>query len=124
MTTVATSTVNIIGFFIIIRGFSFTNDCFKLSITCSFGNKEADLLSFISSLIQYYKRMKQSYNRSDFHFAGFHGLSEQLYEYTSCAANNGSGFEGLGDNTYFWNYTCGIGLQCAGTFRNEFFLCQ
>jgi len=30
---------------------------------------------------------------------GFHGLSEQLYEYTSCAANNGSGFEGLGDNT-------------------------
>ena len=23
------------------------------------------------------------------------------------AANNGSGFEGLGDNTYFWNYTTG-----------------
>ncbi len=41
---------------------------------------------------------------------GFHGLSEQLYEYTSCAANNGSGFEGLGDNTYFWNWTCGIVL--------------
>ena len=41
---------------------------------------------------------------------GFHGLSEQLYEYTSCAANNGSGFAGLGDNTYFWNYTCGIVL--------------
>ena len=38
---------------------------------------------------------------------GFHGLSEQLYEVTSCAANNGSGFEGLGDNTYFWNYSCG-----------------
>jgi len=38
---------------------------------------------------------------------GFHGLSEQLYEYTSSAANNGSGFEGLGDNTYFWNWTCG-----------------
>lgn len=37
----------------------------------------------------------------------FHGLSEQLYEFTSCAANNGSGFEGLGDNTYFWNYSCG-----------------
>ena len=35
----------------------------------------------------------------------FHGLSEMLYEYTSCAANNGSGFEGLGDNTMFWNYT-------------------
>lgn len=40
----------------------------------------------------------------------FHGLSEMLYEYTSCAANNGSGFEGLGDNTYFWNWTCGIVL--------------
>ena len=38
---------------------------------------------------------------------GFHGLSEQFYEFTSCAANNGSGFEGLGDNTYFWNYACG-----------------
>lgn len=40
----------------------------------------------------------------------FHGFSEMLYEYTSCAANNGSGFEGLGDNTYFWNFTCGIVL--------------
>lgn len=40
----------------------------------------------------------------------FHGLSEMLYEYTSCTANNGSGFEGLGDNTYFWNWTCGIVL--------------
>ncbi len=41
---------------------------------------------------------------------GFHGLSEMLYEYTSSAANNGSGFEGLTDNTWFWNYTCGIVL--------------
>lgn len=40
----------------------------------------------------------------------FHGLSEMLYEYTSSAANNGSGFEGLGDNTFFWNWTCGIVL--------------
>ena len=40
----------------------------------------------------------------------YHGLSEMLYEYTSCAANNGSGFEGLGDNTWFWNYSCGIVL--------------
>ncbi len=30
---------------------------------------------------------------------GFHGYSEMLYEYTSSSANNGSGFEGLGDNT-------------------------
>lgn len=41
---------------------------------------------------------------------GFHGLSEMLYEFTSCAANNGSGFEGLGDNTPFWNFACGIVL--------------
>lgn len=41
---------------------------------------------------------------------GFHGLSESLYEYTSSAANNGSGFEGLADNTWFWNYSCGIVL--------------
>ena len=40
----------------------------------------------------------------------FHGLSEMLYEYTSAAANNGSGFEGLGDNTYFWNFTTGLVL--------------
>jgi len=36
---------------------------------------------------------------------GYHGFSEMLYEYTSSAANNGSGFEGLGDNNPFWNIT-------------------
>lgn len=41
---------------------------------------------------------------------GYHGLSEMLYEFTSSAANNGSGFEGLGDNTWFWNFSCGIVL--------------
>lgn len=41
---------------------------------------------------------------------GFHGLSEMLYEYTSSSANNGSGFEGLGDNTWFWNFTTGLAL--------------
>lgn len=41
---------------------------------------------------------------------GFYGLSEMLYEFTSVAANNGSGFEGLGDNTWFWNFSCGIVL--------------
>jgi len=38
----------------------------------------------------------------------YHGFSEMLYEYTSSAANNGSGFEGLGDNNAFWNITTGI----------------
>ncbi len=41
---------------------------------------------------------------------GFHGFSEMLYEYTSSAANNGSGFEGLGDNNPFWNISTGIVL--------------
>ncbi|MGF7050512.1 K+-transporting ATPase ATPase A chain [Paenibacillus sp. DS2015] len=38
----------------------------------------------------------------------FHGISQVLYEFTSSAANNGSGFEGLGDNTPFWNISTGI----------------
>ena len=40
--------------------------------------------------------------------SGFHGLTQVVYEYTSSAANNGSGFEGLGDNTPFWNITTGL----------------
>lgn len=41
---------------------------------------------------------------------GFHGFSEILYEYTSSSANNGSGFEGLGDNTLWWNISTGFVL--------------
>jgi len=41
---------------------------------------------------------------------GPHGFSEMLYEFTSAAANNGSGFEGLGDNTPFWNITTGMAM--------------
>jgi len=41
---------------------------------------------------------------------GFHGFSQMLYEYTSSAANNGSGFEGLGDNTLWWNISTGFVL--------------
>ncbi|MBC8609865.1 potassium-transporting ATPase subunit KdpA [Massilimaliae timonensis] len=40
----------------------------------------------------------------------FHGLSQVLYEYASSAANNGSGFEGLADNTLFWNITAGLAM--------------
>ncbi|MDG2799926.1 potassium-transporting ATPase subunit KdpA, partial [Vibrio parahaemolyticus] len=39
---------------------------------------------------------------------GFHGLTQVVYEYTSSAVNNGSGFEGLGDATTFWNITTGL----------------
>ncbi len=41
---------------------------------------------------------------------GFHGLSQVLYEFSSSAANNGSGFEGLSDNTVFWNITTGLAM--------------
>ncbi|MBU1188215.1 MAG: potassium-transporting ATPase subunit KdpA [Gammaproteobacteria bacterium] len=41
---------------------------------------------------------------------GFHGLSQVLYEYTSAFANNGSGFEGLGDDTPWWNVSCAVAL--------------
>ncbi|MCL1464137.1 potassium-transporting ATPase subunit KdpA [Argonema galeatum] len=41
---------------------------------------------------------------------GFHGISQVVYEYTSAAANNGSGFEGLGDGTMWWNLSTSISL--------------
>jgi K+-transporting ATPase ATPase A chain len=41
---------------------------------------------------------------------GYHGFSEMLYEFTSSSANNGSGFEGLGDNTPWWNISTGVVL--------------
>lgn len=41
---------------------------------------------------------------------GFHGISQVFYEYTSAFANNGSGFEGLGDGTYWWNLSCALVL--------------
>ncbi len=39
---------------------------------------------------------------------GHHGLTQVLYEYASSAANNGSGFEGLADNSVFWNISTGL----------------
>ncbi|MBY0245805.1 MAG: potassium-transporting ATPase subunit KdpA, partial [Sphingobacteriaceae bacterium] len=43
----------------------------------------------------------------------YHGFSEMLYEFTSSSANNGSGFEGLGDNTLFWNISTGLVILLA-----------
>lgn len=42
--------------------------------------------------------------------SSYHGFTEMLYEFTSANANNGSGFEGLGDNNIFWNVSTGIVL--------------
>jgi K+-transporting ATPase ATPase A chain len=56
------------------------------------------------------------YNNPDYGWLnnpGYHGFSEMLYEYTSSSANNGSGFEGLGDNTPWWNISCGIIMLLA-----------
>jgi K+-transporting ATPase ATPase A chain len=44
---------------------------------------------------------------------GPHGFSEMLYEFSSATANNGSGFEGLGDNTPFWNIATGLAMLLA-----------
>lgn len=44
---------------------------------------------------------------------GAHGFSEMLYEFSSAAANNGSGFEGLGDNTPPWNIATGVVMLLA-----------
>lgn len=46
---------------------------------------------------------------------GFHGISQVFYEYVSAFANNGSGFEGLGDATTWWNVSCAFVLA-AGRF--------
>jgi K+-transporting ATPase ATPase A chain len=46
---------------------------------------------------------------------GFHGFSEMLYEVTSANANNGSGFEGLGDNNVLWNVLTGA-VMILGRF--------
>lgn len=44
---------------------------------------------------------------------GFHGISQVFYEYVSAFANNGSGFEGLGDATVWWNVTASFVLAAG-----------
>ena len=44
---------------------------------------------------------------------GSHGLSEIVYEFSSAAANNGSGFEGLDDSTVPWNVATGTIMLMA-----------
>jgi potassium-transporting ATPase potassium-binding subunit len=41
---------------------------------------------------------------------GFHGISQIVYEYASAASNNGSGLEGLKDNTYWWNLSTAFSI--------------
>ena len=41
---------------------------------------------------------------------GSHGISQVVYEYASAAASNGSGLEGLSDDTPWWNLTTSLSL--------------
>ena len=50
---------------------------------------------------------------STVHNPGAHGFTEILYEFSSEAANNGSAFAGLGDNTVPWNLAGGIVMLLA-----------
>lgn len=43
----------------------------------------------------------------------YHGVSQVLYEMSSSSANNGSGFEGLDDDTTFWNISTGVVMLLA-----------
>ena len=54
-----------------------------------------------------------SWGAATVHNPGAHGFSEILYEFSSSAANNGSGFEGLGDNTVPWNVATGVVMLFA-----------
>lgn len=53
------------------------------------------------------------WGRDTLNNVGAHGFSEILYEFSSASANNGSGFEGLGDNTVPWNIATGIVMLFA-----------
>jgi K+-transporting ATPase ATPase A chain len=54
-----------------------------------------------------------SWGRDAISNPGSHGLTQILYEFSSAAANNGSGFEGLGDNTAPWNIATGLVMLFA-----------
>jgi K+-transporting ATPase ATPase A chain len=50
---------------------------------------------------------------------GFHGISQVVYEYISASANNGSGFEGLSDNSLWWNLST-AGSMLLGRYLTIF----
>src|ERR1700734_4286850 len=63
--------------------------------------------------------------------SGPHGLSEILFAYSSCFANNGQSFAGLSANSVFYNLTTALAmmagrfglaipaLACAGLFARQ-----
>lgn len=55
------------------------------------------------------------WGRDSLNNPGSHGLSEIVYEFSSAAANNGSGFEGLRDDTPAWNIATGL-VMLLGRF--------
>jgi K+-transporting ATPase ATPase A chain len=53
--------------------------------------------------------------RAGISHAGFHGLTQVVYEFTSAAANNGSEFAGLRGDTPFWNLSTAV-VMLLGRF--------
>jgi K+-transporting ATPase ATPase A chain len=68
------------------------------------------LLILAGTALSSYLYMHNPANTAWLNNPGHHGFSEMLYEYTSASANNGSGFEGLGDNNLWWNISTGFVL--------------
>ncbi|NCU03642.1 MAG: potassium-transporting ATPase subunit KdpA [Chitinophagaceae bacterium] len=66
------------------------------------------LLILAGTALSSYLYMHNPANAAWLNNPGYHGFSEMLYENTSAAANNGSGFEGLGDNNLWWNISTGF----------------
>jgi K+-transporting ATPase ATPase A chain len=68
------------------------------------------LLILAGTALSSYLYMHNPANAAWLNNPGYHGFSEMLYENTSASANNGSGFEGLGDNNLWWNISTGFVL--------------
>ena len=88
-------------------------DCLNHCIASSVLNSCRNCLSILPVCTQSYSISGWLNN------PGNHGYSEMLYEFTSSSANNGSGFEGLGDNTPFWNIACGTVMLLQGSYPSS-----
>ncbi|MFI5186105.1 MAG: potassium-transporting ATPase subunit KdpA [Chitinophagales bacterium] len=83
-----------------------------VTILCAFLIKVGTALA--SYILVHYPNMNWAEKPSAWlNNPNYHGFSEMLYQYTSSTANNGSGFEGLGDNSIWWNVSAGIVMLLA-----------
>ncbi len=77
-----------------------------MMLNCVFGGKGVGLMNMVMYVILAVFICGLMVGRTP----EYHGLSQVLYEFASSAANNGSGFEGLADNSVFWNITTGLAM--------------